>query len=304
MDKILEKVKESSAVILGVNVILRAPSGLFKVFLDYLTYSSYKNILKDKYGFCISLTSTNGERETAEYILKSWETLGGIEGGRIPLFIKDNREIEDIKETIEKRIEDFYRICRQKRKKLPSSHNILNIEKKDEIKIEIDKEEKSKITSWTPPVVSEKEEVKSMVFENFSKKQEEDIKELAEFFKKQLIEEKNKKEIKSTKTAKQLTKNLPHYFQPHLAANFKAIFQFHITGEENFESYIIIDQGKCTYCDGVSNKADITITGDETIWSLILKGELSAQKAFMTGQLKVRGNFMLLNKLDQLFKKM
>ena len=87
-----------------------------------------------------------------------------------------------------------------------------------------------------------------------------------------------------------MTQNLPHYFQPHLAANFKGTFQFNVSGEENFESYITINEGECTYFDGVNEQADIVMVMNEDIWLDILKGKLSAQKGFMTGQLKVRGN--------------
>ena len=100
-----------------------------------------------------------------------------------------------------------------------------------------------------------------------------------------------------------MTQNLPHYFQPHLASDFLGSFQFNITGTENFNCYIVVDKGECSYFDGIKEDADINITIEDDIWVDILKGKISAQKAFMTGQLKVRGNFVLLNKLDQLFKR-
>lgn len=320
--QITQKIKEADAVIFATKVILMAPTGIIKVFLDNLVNPNYKESLKNKQGFAIAISDSIGEREAAEYILRAWEMLGGVEGGRIPLYIKDSKEIEDIKETIEKRIEDFYRISRQQRLRLPSSDNnrsyIESINKKG-----ISESNESKITPWAPPIVvktdnpEEKVEIKSVNFEQFTEEQAKDIEELADFFKEQLggnnkdinsygIYQKpsTKAVVENKKTCKQMTKNLCHYFQPHLAAEFKGVFQFNIKGAEGFESYIRIENGECTYFEGVNENADIVMIMNEDIWIDILKGKLSAQKGFMTGQLKVRGNFMLLNKLDQLFKKM
>lgn len=337
--QIVSKIKEADAVVFGLKVVLMAPSGVFKVFFEHLAHSAYKNLLKDKYGFCIGLTNTTGERETVEYVLRIWEMLGGIEGGRMALFASSPKEIEAIKEPIEKRIEDFYRIVRQARQKLPTSDRSLEVKDgpfQETMKGEIQKAPEKKIAPWTPPVVKasvdesavkttpatmpmEPVEVKPVRFEAFSQQQEKDIQELTEYFKQQLSGKQPETNInpygiyekpsmqpvaQSGKTCRQMTRNLPHYFQPHLAANFKGTFQFHINGKESFEAYITIDNGECSYFEGVSDQADIVMIMNEEVWMDILKGKLSAQKGFMTGQLKVRGNFMILNKLDQFFKKM
>lgn len=340
VQQIVTKIKEADAVVFGLKVVLMGPSGLFKVFFEHLTHPSYKNLLKDKYGFCIGLTNTTGERETVEYALRIWELLGGIEGGRMALYASSPKEIEEIKESIEKRVEDFYRVFRQARQKLPTSDKAL--EAKPEpfqiqgLKEEVQKTPEKKIVAWTPPVVTapaavevpavkappsmEPVEVKPVRFEAFSEQQEKDIQELTEFFKQQLSGKQSEANLnpygiygkpasmqpvtQSSKTCKQMTKNLPHYFQPHLASNFKGTFQFHVSGKEPFEAYISIENGECNYYDGVSDQADIVLIMNEDVWMDILKGKLTAQKGFMTGQLKVRGNFMILNKLDQLFKKM
>ncbi|NLM12204.1 MAG: hypothetical protein GX209_00450 [Epulopiscium sp.] len=305
--QIASKIKEADAVVFGLKVVLMAPSGVFKVFFEHLAHSAYKNLLKDKYGFCIGLTNTTGERETVEYVLRIWEMLGGIEGGRMALFASSPKEIEAIKEPIEKRIEDFYRIVRQARQKLPTSDRSLEVKDgpfQETMKGEIQKAPEKKIAPR---------------FEAFSQQQEKDIQELTEYFKQQLSGKQPETNInpygiyekpsmqpvaQSGKTCRQMTRNLPHYFQPHLAANFKGTFQFHINGKESFEAYITIDNGECSYFEGVSDQADIVMIMNEEVWMDILKGKLSAQKGFMTGQLKVRGNFMILNKLDQFFKKM
>ncbi|MDR2167058.1 MAG: SCP2 sterol-binding domain-containing protein [Clostridiales bacterium] len=43
------------------------------------------------------------------------------------------------------------------------------------------------------------------------------------------------------------------------------------------------------------------VTADSRAWNDVLSKKVTAQKAFMMGQLKVRGNFVLLTKFDQMF---
>lgn len=157
-------------------------------------------------------------------------------------------------------------------------------------------------------------------FEAFAEKQHEDTKEITKLFSQNINE--NEISAKNTgtysrpsiskptevvyreKTCKQMLQSLPHHFQSHLVGDLKSVFQFSITGDENFDCYISIENGETVFYEGNFEKADIFIYTNNNIMKDILRGKYSTQKAFMTGQLKVRGNFILLNKLDQLYKKM
>lgn len=103
-------------------------------------------------------------------------------------------------------------------------------------------------------------------------------------------------------TVKQMMQSLVHYYQPQLAKGLVGDLQLNVTGDETFNCFIRINNSQCNYFDGWSDNPGVTITGTSLLWKRVLKGDLTSQRAFMTGQLKVRGNFMLLSKFDQLFK--
>ncbi len=103
-------------------------------------------------------------------------------------------------------------------------------------------------------------------------------------------------------TINQKIQSLAHHLKPTVANGITTNFQLNVFGDENFDCYLNIDNNYCTYFNGVSNNSGVTISGNSTVWERILKGTLSTQRAFMTGQVKVTGNFTLLSKFDQLFK--
>jgi putative sterol carrier protein/NAD(P)H-dependent FMN reductase len=163
-------------------------------------------------------------------------------------------------------------------------------------------------------------EVYEAQFEAFAEKQQEDIKDITKMMSTDFAAGNMPMENKATysrpqmkpkddvvyrqKTCNQMMQSLPHHFQSHLAAGVSAVYQFNITGEEVFDGYLIIENGQTDYIDGTTDRADIYVYTTSDIMKDILRGKYSVQKAFMTGQLKVRGNFMLLSKLEQLYKKM
>lgn len=106
----------------------------------------------------------------------------------------------------------------------------------------------------------------------------------------------------SISTLKQKTQMLYHYFQPHLARGIVLTIQISINGKENFEGYFTINNGECTYTDGVNASADVSVISDSSVWADVLDGKSTLQKAFMLGRLKVKGNFVMISKFEQFFK--
>lgn len=107
----------------------------------------------------------------------------------------------------------------------------------------------------------------------------------------------------TTLNARQMTQNLTHYFQPHLSDGLVCNVALNITGNESFDGTIKINTTSCDYIDGQMPGADVIITATDDVWKQIVKGQNTTQRAFMTGQIKVRGNFVLLSKFDSIFKR-
>lgn len=173
------------------------------------------------------------------------------------------------------------------------------------------------------PNYSNMNNMSTMAIENFNNKQTEDIKEITQFFsqKHQGLETSARPraplpnsdnllleplmpampEVTQPKNCRQLTASLVHYYQPQLAGGLVATIQINISGNEEFNGYIQIDNFDCNYYDGIANAPTITIISSDKVWIDVLTGKVTAQKSFMTGNLKIKGNFVLLTKFDQIF---
>lgn len=142
------------------------------------------------------------------------------------------------------------------------------------------------------------------IIDNFNRRQSEDVQEITNFFsKKQLAEPlmaTNPAPVQH-KTPRQLTAGLVHHYQPQLAGDLNCTIQINVTGRGGFDGYLLIKGTDCYYYDGNVNAPTLTVLSDEKNWVDVVTGKVSAQKAFMTGSLKIKGNFVILTRFDQIF---
>ncbi|KAI5450988.1 hypothetical protein NCC49_002480 [Naganishia albida] len=88
-----------------------------------------------------------------------------------------------------------------------------------------------------------------------------------------------------------------------LVKKTNGIFQLNIKNKEGKEVGWVIDaKEKGEVTKGQAKKADCTISMSDDTFSQLADGKQNAQKLFMTGGLKVKGNIMLATKLDSLLK--
>ena len=96
---------------------------------------------------------------------------------------------------------------------------------------------------------------------------------------------------------------LPHYFIAQHDKSLEFSIQINIVDKKEIGT-LIIKQGDCKYVDGVIENPTLEISGIDQVISSIFSKEMTYQRAFMLGKIQVRGNFILLSKMDQIFKGM
>ncbi|KAK8853376.1 hypothetical protein IAR55_004080 [Kwoniella newhampshirensis] len=81
------------------------------------------------------------------------------------------------------------------------------------------------------------------------------------------------------------------------------VFQLSVKNSEGKEAVWVIDlKNKGEVTKGPAKKPDVSISLSDDTFIGLADGKVNAQKAFMTGSLKVKGNVMLATKLDGVLK--
>jgi multimeric flavodoxin WrbA/putative sterol carrier protein len=102
------------------------------------------------------------------------------------------------------------------------------------------------------------------------------------------------------KSARDAITGMPAVFNKNAAENLSIIYQFRIHGDENFDGFIEINNGSCTYHDGIHNSPDLTFISPADVYIKIARGEIQGDSAYMQGLYRLEGELkyaMLLNKI-------
>jgi multimeric flavodoxin WrbA/putative sterol carrier protein len=108
-------------------------------------------------------------------------------------------------------------------------------------------------------------------------------------------------EPKTTGTLEALLRTMPARFKGDEAGGLECVYQFEITGAENFTGHARIGDGKCAYFDGPHPKPDVTVRSPADVWLAVVRGETGGRGAFLAGKFKVEGDLGLLLRLKDLF---
>jgi putative sterol carrier protein len=95
---------------------------------------------------------------------------------------------------------------------------------------------------------------------------------------------------------------MPGTFKPDKAAGASAIVQFKVTGAEPGNYYIEVKEGKCSATEGEHASPTLTINTPSDIWLKIMRRELDATTAFMSGQFTFTGDMGTLMQMGSWFE--
>lgn len=351
VDSIIKGIRKSEGVILATTASFSTCSSILQNFFEHLELEEYKDVFKNKNCLLIVLSTEEKSFLPINNLSNIINNLGGYDSTRILIdtnYIEQFNNNSDLSEIIERQVEDFYRIVRQKRSfyipskslykgsPLPLNKPVLSHEVNIEKPLKSPSQPKQNIyrntatnsTLSNSPVnnsitstnsnTANTASYNTSAINNFNNKQNEDIKEITQFFSQKYKDLSSTSkldditpalqplipampEVTQKKTCRQLTASLIHFYQPQYAGNLVATIQITVSGNEEFNGYIKIDNLDCNYFDGIAPEPDMSIISSDKIWVNVVTGIVTAQKAFMTGTLKVKGNFVLLTKFDQIF---
>lgn len=275
--------KEADAIILATSVEWFGIGGYMQQFLDACWLYGDKEKIKKIYMLPVVMATTYGERDAQYTLIKAWEMLGGLPVEGLCAYVDDNVEFEtnpDYAATIEKKAEMLYRTVNQKVKPFPNSmlevkHNVL----------------KNASIDLTP---QESEQLSKYVSDDtYVKKQKEDIEELTKMFK-QMMGKTSQEESED-----EFLSAMKQNFCP--MNNFEASYGIQLTDKnKTLIAEIMNDQLKCYY--GVKEDVEVFAKSSSEILQKIIKGKVTFQKAFMSGEITAKGNFKTLRMFDMIFQ--
>jgi putative sterol carrier protein len=103
-------------------------------------------------------------------------------------------------------------------------------------------------------------------------------------------------------TCKEGLLTMPANFKPDKAAGANAVIQFKVTGLEPGNYHLEVKEGKCTATEGEHASPTLTINTPSDVWLKIMRRELDATTAFMSGQFTFTGDMGTLMQMGSWFE--
>jgi putative sterol carrier protein len=103
-------------------------------------------------------------------------------------------------------------------------------------------------------------------------------------------------------TCKEGLLGMPGIFKPDKAAGVSAVIQFKVTGAEPGNYYLEVKEGKCAATEGDHASPTVTINTPSDVWLKIMRRELDATTAFMSGQFTFTGDMGTLMQMGSWFE--
>ncbi len=276
-----QTLKEVDGIIMATTIEWYGIGGYMQQFLDACWLYGDKEKISKIYMCPVVMSTTYGEREGKLQLANAWEILGGLPCSGICGYITDTVSFEmneDYVRLIEKKAENLYRTINQKVVSFPASNQVVKQRVSQTKDIDLTPQETEQLSQYVAD-------------DSYVQKQKEDIQELTSLFREKL-------EKVDTEENVAILENFKKYFHPQ--PGFRANYCFRIEGKKK---KLVVEiqnaQLKCYY--GEPEQMDMDIQIKENVFDEIMSGRMTFQRAFMAGDMKMKGDFKILRTLDQIF---
>jgi len=276
-----QTLKEADGVILATTLEWYGIGGYMQQFLDACWLYGDKDKIAKTYMCPVVMSTTYGEREAKLNLITAWEILGGMPCSGICGYIENTVALEMNQEylrIVEKKAENLYRTISQHMASFPTSNRAVGQKISIPQSIDLTPQETEQLSKYVAD-------------DNYVQRQKEDIQELAGLFRDMMNNE-------GADSVEEYLKEFRQVFKPQ--AGFEAVYSINI--EEKPQNLILRIKGpnmECSY--GEVAQADVEVQLKRTAMDDIVNGRMTFQRAFMSGAMKMKGDFRILRTLDQIF---
>ena len=281
-----QTLKSVDGIVLATTLEWFGIGGYMQTFLDAIWLYGDKEKISQIYMCPVVMSTTYGEREAKLSLSNAWEILGGLPCSGMCGYIKDTSILEHDQQyqtLIEKKAENMYRTIRQKVKPLPASNQAVKQTVALNQGMNLTPQESEQLSRYAAD-------------EGYVQKQKEDIKELTALFGGKLGEQKKKA---SGGGFSDYTTRFQRAFTPKPGG--RGVFTLRITGGVTPVLQLHIEPSGLTVFTQEGGRTDVEISMEQKILDDILNGKTDFQKAFMTGAMKMKGDFTTFRILDEVF---
>ncbi|WP_022755223.1 SCP2 sterol-binding domain-containing protein [Butyrivibrio fibrisolvens] len=277
--------KDADGIILSSTVEWYGIGGYLMEFLDACWLYGDKDKIGRMYMMPVIMSTTYGEREGVTSLETAWEILGGLPCDGVCGYIADTSLFDsnqDYIRLIEKKAENFYRTISQKIPALPASNQVVK--------------QKVSLTKSVDLTPQESEQLSKYVSDDrYVQTQKADIQELSSLFRDKL------KNDERTSTSEDYLDTFKKHYRPD--NKVQGTYAITVTDRPGMKTMLLTIRDSLATQVIASETSDIDVALSMTKDSLdeIVTGRMTFQRAFMAGNMKMKGDFKLLRGLDQIF---
>lgn len=275
-----QTLKDADGIILATTIEWYGIGGYMQEFLDACWLYGDKEKISKIYMCPIVMSTTYGEREGKLALAQAWEILGGLPCSGICGYIADFSDLEMNEEytsLIEKKAENVYRTIKQQVVSFPASNQAVRQKVLVSKSIDLTPQESEQLSQYAAD-------------DSYVQQQKEDIQELASMFRGMMSQE-------NIDTIDDYSNRFEKHFHP--LPGFKASYKITVEGTGKVIG-LRVNGKELQYSDEIG-RADVEAQITQEAMNEIMAGRMTFQRAFMGGDMKMKGDFKVLRTLDEIF---